>query len=289
MWVRQAIMSHEVDGSAGRLPFAGVLFDIDGVLEFRGEVCPGAVETVAAVREAGLAVGFLTNSTLKSRASCAEKLRRRGFEAHEAEVVTASYATATYLREQQVRSCWVLLDGEGRREFDGLPQDEETPECVVVGDYRQGLNWANMNRALRLLLRGARLVGMQSELLDRSGSQEETLNVGAWVRMLEQAAGVKATYIGKPEGYAFALVLKTMGLDRRQVLMVGDKISTDIRGANDFGLPSALLRTGEFDESELDGSVRPDHVLDSIRDLPAILRLPDSPVARSRARREGRR
>jgi ribonucleotide monophosphatase NagD (HAD superfamily) len=145
-------MSHEVGGGAGR-PFEGVIFDIDGVLEFRGAVYPGAVETVAALRAAGLAVRFLTNSTLKSRSSCAEKLRRRGFEAHEAEVVTASYATATYLREQQARSCWVLLDGEGRREFDGLPQDLEAPEYVVVGDYREGLNWSNMNRALRLVLR----------------------------------------------------------------------------------------------------------------------------------------
>jgi len=276
-------MSYEVDGRAGRPPFAGVIFDIDGVLEFRGEVCPGAVETVAALREGRLAVRFLTNSTLKSRASCAEKLRRRGIEAHEVEVVTASYATATYLREKRARSCWVLVDGEGRREFDGLPQDEEAPEYVVVGDYRQGLNWTNMNRALRLVLRGARLVGMQSELLDRSGAEDEQLNVGAWARMLEQAAGVEATYIGKPEAYAFDLVLRTMGLDRRQVLMVGDKVSTDIRGANDSGLPSVLLRTGEFDEAELNGNVRPDYVLDSIRDLPAFLGLPDDGV------REGRR
>lgn len=275
-------MSQAESGRVGEAPIAGVIFDIDGVLEWQGKVCPGAVETVAALRKAGLLIRFLTNSTLKSRASCAERLRRRGFEAYEPEVVTASYATATYLREQGACSCWVLVDGEGRREFDGLPQDEENPEYVVVGDYREGLNWANMNRALRLLLHGARLVGMQSELLDLSGAEEEQLNVGAWARMLEQAAGVKATYIGKPEAYAFALVLRTMGLDRRQVVMVGDKVSTDIRGANDFGIPSVLLRTGEFDEAELNGDVRPDHILDSIVDLPALLGVMGAGAPRAR-------
>lgn len=276
----------------GRLPFAGVIFDIDGVLEFQGRVFPGAVETVAAIREAGLAVRFLTNSSLKSRASGAEKLRRRGFAARAEEVVTASYATATYLREQQAQgpaSCWVLLDGQGIREFDGLPQDRENPDYVVVGDYLQGYNWANMNHALRLLLRGARLVGMQSELLDRSGSDGEQLNVGAWTSMLEQASGVKATYIGKPEAYAFALALKSTGLARHQVLMVGDKVSTDIRGANNFGLPAALLRTGEFDEAELDGTVAPDHVLDSIRELPSILGLSHSANAGDCGERESGR
>ena len=59
--------------------FKGVIFDIDGVLEFRSRVYPGAVAAVAQLRERGIAVRFLTNSTLKSRASAAEKLRRRGF------------------------------------------------------------------------------------------------------------------------------------------------------------------------------------------------------------------
>ena len=59
----------------------GVILDIDGVLEFAGRVYPGAVETLADLRARGLAVCFLTNSTLKSRASAADRLRRRGFSA----------------------------------------------------------------------------------------------------------------------------------------------------------------------------------------------------------------
>ena len=144
-----------------------------------------------------------------------------------------------------------------------------------------------MNLALRLVLRGARLVGMQSELLDRSASEDEMLNVGAWTSMLEQAAGVKATYIGKPEAYAFALALQTMDLGRRQVLMVGDKISTDIRGASSFGLPSVLLRTGEYNPTELDGSVRPDFVLDAIHQLPAVLGMAEGQMARGSAGMKG--
>jgi len=247
----------------------GVIFDIDGVLEFRGQVYPGAPEAVASLRERGVVVRFLTNSTLKSRASAAEKLQRRGFAVTEDEVITASYATARYLRALQPRSCWILLDGDGLREFDGLPQDEHDPEYVVVGDYRQRLDFEHMNKALRLLLRGAKLVGMQSELIDLSAGEAE-LNVGSWAGMLERATGVQATYIGKPSPYVFELALEGMGLEKHQVLMVGDKTSTDIRGANDFGIRSALVRTGEFGGQEADGSARPDFILDSIRDVPAL-------------------
>ena len=249
--------------------FKGVIFDIDGVLEFRGQVYPGAIDAVARLRECDIAVRFLTNSTLKSRASAAEKLRRRGFMASEDEVITASYATAQYLRALQPRSCWILLDGDGRCEFDSLPQDEHSPEYVVVGDYRSHFDYDHLNRALRFVLNGAKLVGMQSELLDLSAGEAE-LNVGSWAGMLERAAGVQAVYVGKPNPYVFQLALDSMGLAKHQVLMVGDKTSSDIRGANDFGIRSVLLRTGEFGGHESDPSARPDFVLDSIQDVPAL-------------------
>ncbi|MFN2290800.1 MAG: HAD-IIA family hydrolase [Anaerolineae bacterium] len=247
----------------------GVIFDIDGVLEFRGQVYPGAIEAVAFLRERGIAVRFLTNSTLKSRASAADKLRRRGFVVEDEEVITASYATAQYLRGLHPRSCWIMLDGEGHSEFDGLPQDEEDPEYVVVGDYRSRFDFDHMNRALRLLLGGATLVGIQSELLDLSAGEAE-LNVGSWAGMLERAAGVQAIYVGKPSPYVFQLAVESMGLEKYQVLMVGDKTSSDIRGANDFGIRSALVRTGEYEGHESDPSARPDFILDSIMDVPSL-------------------
>jgi ribonucleotide monophosphatase NagD (HAD superfamily) len=58
-----------------------------------------------------------------------------------------------------------------------------------------------------------------------------------------------------------------MLLSKRQVLIVGDRVETDIRGAQDFGIRSVLVRTGEFDPSHLDGSVKPDFSIDSIQDL----------------------
>ena len=95
----------------------GIIFDIDGVLEFQGSVYPGAVETLEKLRDRGFALRFLTNSTLKSRASCAARLRRAGYRVSDDEVITASSATAAYLRTLGPRTCWVMLDREGFDEF----------------------------------------------------------------------------------------------------------------------------------------------------------------------------
>jgi HAD superfamily hydrolase (TIGR01458 family) len=244
----------------------GVILDIDGVLEYQGQVYPGAIQVLETLRSSGIKLRFLTNSTLKSRASCAERLRRRGFAVVDEEVVTASYATAKYLRSLHPRSIWLMLEREGRDEFLEFVQDESNPEYLVVGDYRDNFNFENLNRAMRLLMNGARLIGMQNELTDGSLGDLE-LNVGSWVGMLEKASGVPAEYIGKPFPYAFELMLRSLGLEREEVLVVGDRVSTDIQGAKNTRLRSALVKTGEFRPPDLEASIQPDYVLENIREL----------------------
>ena len=250
----------------------GVIFDIDGVLEFQGLIYPGAVETVRALGERGLALRFLTNSTLKSHTSAAEKLARQGFPISPEQVITASSAAAEYLRQQKPRSIWLLQAREGVEEFKEFVVDAENPEYVVIGDARSGFSFENLNHALRLLHGGAKLVGMQPELIDHSLGALE-LNVGSWVGMLERASGKPAVHLGKPNPFVFELSLRSMGLEgeRDQVLVVGDQVQTDILGARQAGLPSALVKTGEFRPEVLEAGPRPDYELRSIEELLELL------------------
>lgn len=247
---------------------AGVIFDIDGVLEFQGEAYPGAAGVIDFLRERGIPIRILSNSTLKSRRSCAEKLNSQGFIVSQDEVITASFATARYLEALKPRACWVMLKGEGLEEFRHFHQDEDEPEYIVLGDYREDFNFHNMNKALRLLYEGAKLIVMITETSDNSMGELE-LTVGAYGKMLEDAAGIEATYIGKPSGYVFNIVLDTMpGIDRSRVLMVGDRLETDILGAKQAGLMAALVKTGEYRESALAAaSVSPDYILESVCDV----------------------
>ncbi len=249
-----------------KLPFKGIIFDIDGVLEYQGKSCPGAPETVAALRARGVRLCFLTNSTLKSRRSAAEKLQKKGFTVYPEEVITASSATAEYLRGLRPRSIYLMLDREGVEEFTSFLQDGENPEYVVVGDNRSRFDFDHLNHALRLLAKGAKLIGMQNELVDSSLGDLE-LNVGAWAGMLEKAAGISAVYLGKPNPYVFELALRILDLGKEEALMVGDRVSTDVLGAKNFGLPSALVRSGEFRPQDLNGSVQPDYICDSVVEI----------------------
>ena len=247
-----------------------IMFDIDGVLDFQGKVYPGAIDTVETLRHLGFILRFLTNSTLHSRQSRATRLLAEGFHVCAEEIITASYATARYLQQRNPRSCWVMLEGEGLDEFSAFRMDTDSPEYVVVGDNRSKFDFDHLNHALRLLLKGARLIGMNPDLIDNSTGAPE-LNVGSWVRLLEAASGVQAVCVGKPQPFVFELALADMGLNKDQVVMVGDRVHSDIRGAQAFGIRSVLVRTGEFQVGDLDAGIEPDFVLDSIADLVGLL------------------
>lgn len=244
----------------------GVMFDINGVLEFQGKVYPGAIDLLESLRRKGIIIRILTNSTLKSRRDCATKLNNMGFNINDDEVVTASYATARYLKTLNPQSCWVMLKGKGLEEFHDFNHDDRNPQYIVLGDYREGFNFENMNRALKLLLEGSRLIVMIPEKVDRSLGQVE-LTVGAYGKMLEDAAQIEAIYVGKPSRYVFDITLQTMGLQRNEVIMVGDRVTTDILGAKIAGVKSALVKAGEFRSSDLNGEIQPDYILDSVGEL----------------------
>lgn len=244
-----------------------MIFDLDGVLQFQGRVYPGAIELLDSLRQKGLPLRILSNSTLESRESCAAKLRKKGIGIYEDEVVTASFATAQYLKTLDPRSCWIMLKREGLDEFRDFRHDSENPEYIVLGDFREDFNFQNLNKALRLLSTGAKLIVMIPEIIDNSMGELE-LTVGAYGKMLEEAASIKATYIGKPNRYVFEIALNTMEItERNKILMVGDKISTDISGARNVGLKTALVKTGEFREGDLESPITPDYVFDSVREV----------------------
>ena len=243
----------------------GIIFDIDGTLEFKDRLYPGVAEVIKKLRETGFVLRFLTNSTMHSRMSRAVRLVKSGLFVSPKEIITASYATACYLRLLNPRSCWVMLEGEGLEEFPELSQDPLNPEYIVIGDNRSKFDFDTMNHALRLLLRGAKIIGMNPDLVDNSSGEPE-LNVGSWVKILEVAAGVEAVYIGKPFPWIFELTLEGMGLNQEQVLMIGDRVQTDIRGAKEFGIRAALVKTGEYNPRDLDDA-KPDFIMDSMEDL----------------------
>jgi HAD superfamily hydrolase (TIGR01458 family) len=253
------------------LEVRGLLLDIDGTLRAENEAIVGAGDVVWQLRSTGLPLRFLTNTSRSARARVVDVLSSNGIGADLDEVYTASVAASMWLRDQGVRRAAVCVPTQALVDFPGELIDEEHPEIVLVGDLGNEWTFTRLNQVFRWLLSGAELVAIHRNRYWRT-EHGLTLDAGPFVAALEYATGQVAKTIGKPNPEFFETAARSMGLETSDVVMVGDDLSTDVAGAHAAGARAVLVRTGKFREEDLAVSrTPPDYVIDSIRDLPALL------------------
>lgn len=257
----------------------GLLLDIDGVLTVSWRPIEGAPETLARLRGEGIPFRLVTNTTSRSRASLAATLREAGFDVAGDDLVTAPAATAAHLRSNHPGArCLLLAKGDVAEDLEGVELVEEAPEVVVVAGTDAGpgpeevFTYENLNRAFRALMEGAALVAMHRNLSWRT-DEGLALDSGAFTLGLEAAAAVTAEVVGKPAPDFFRQAVALLGVPAERAAMVGDDVVSDVLAAQAVGLTGVLVRTGKFREEDLARAEgRPDHVVDSVADLPALLR-----------------
>lgn len=243
------------------------LIDLDGTLYFKGEPCPGAIETVNYLRQEKYQLRFLTNTTAKTPKMFHEQMQALGFDIYEDEIFNATYACLQYLRSQSKSRCHFMVDDAVKAFFKEIPVDDDAPDFVVVGDYGAGFDFHALNHAFRLLMNGAELIALQKGLYWFS-SEGMFLDCGAFVTLLEAAAGKTAKVMGKPSETFFKLALDSLQLSPSEVIVVGDDITSDIVGAQTMEMQSILVKTGKFKSDQLEAPVaEPTWVLKDVSEL----------------------
>ncbi len=248
-------------------PPKAFLIDLDGTLYFKGETYPGAIETVNYLRQEKYQLRFLTNTTAKTPKMLHVQMQALGFDIYEDEIFNATYACLQYLRSQPKNRCHFMVDDAVKAFFKEIPVDNEAPDFVVVGDYGEGFDFHALNHAFRLLMNGAELIALQKNLYWFS-AEGMLLDCGAFVTLLEAAAGKTAKVMGKPSETFFKIALESLQCSPSEAIVVGDDITSDIRGAENTKMRSVLVRTGKFKPDQLENPVaKPTWVLDSISEL----------------------
>ena len=243
------------------------LIDLDGTLYFKGKPCPGAIETVNYLRQEKYRLRFLTNTTAKTPKMLHAQMQALGFDICENEIFNATYACLLYLRSQAEISCHFMVDDTVKAFFKEIPTDDDAPDFVVVGDYGEGFDFHALNHAFRLLMNGAELIALQKGLYWFS-PEGMFLDCGAFVTLLESAAGKTAKVMGKPSEMFFKLALDSLQLSPSEVIVVGDDITSDIVGAQTMEMQSILVKTGKFKSDQLEAPVaEPTWVLADVSEL----------------------
>lgn len=218
------------------------------------------------LRARGVPFRLLSNTTTRSRRALAAGLAALGLPVAEADLLTATTATAAHLRAVGGTSLFIVSP-EAREDLADLPEDEAHPAHVVVGDTDAAFSRPAMDRAFRALRGGADLVAMARNRWYPTPAGP-AVDIGAAVAALEYAAGVRATVIGKPSAPFFLAGASAVGLPPAEVAMVGDDPEADVVGALDAGLGAVWVGEPSAWPGEL--ARQPDAVIASAAQLPSL-------------------
>lgn len=247
-----------------------LLLDLDGVIVVAGRPVDGTADAIGALERSGFPYRIVTNTSAVSRETLAMWSERLGAPIPASRFESALSASAAWTaRTFAGEPLYVLASEDARREFAGqvLLSHEEaarpdaTAAAVIIGDSPEEATFDNLNRAFRLVRRGARLVGMHRNpwWLTADGP---TLDSGAFVAGLEFAAETRATVVGKPSAMFFSMAVadlrREVGRDlaRREITMVGDDVRTDIRAAQRVGLRGVFVRSGKHGMTDVESAAR---------------------------------
>jgi glycerol-1-phosphatase len=245
------------------------LFDLDGVL-YRGDrPIPGAADVVTRLREAGKRIAFVTNNSSRTPASVAAHLASVGVAAAPEEIETSALTTAAALAERSIRSASVVGEEGLRSALEGVgimaAPAGTVPQAVVVG-WDRSITYQTLTVASIAIQRGAAFFASNDDPSYPAPDGVTWPGAGAIVAAIAVASGVPPEVLGKPNPPIFRAALERAGGGRP--LVIGDRIETDIAGADRVGWDSVLVLTGIATRGDLDASgLEATYVLDDLARL----------------------
>ncbi|WP_432849206.1 HAD-IIA family hydrolase [Amycolatopsis sp. CA-161197] len=232
--------------------YRGLICDLDGVVYRGADAVPRAVETLNRVTADGVPVVFATNNASRPPEDVGNHLRGLGIAPRGWSVVNSSQAAAAHLARQLAPGTRVCAVG-GPGVAQALAEAGLTPirvadlsggpvEAVVQG-LGSDVTWTELAEVGHLVGTGVTWVATNVDLTLPTPYGEAPGN-GALVALVQTAVDAAPHVVGKPQAALFDLSRARLGTDRPDTLVCGDRLETDIEGANAAGLDSLFVLTG---------------------------------------------
>lgn len=226
---------------------------MDGVTNLGDTPIAGAAETITSLQKSGRHVYFMTNNSSRSRTHYTAKLKNFGIDTPIESIYTSAFATAHYLAKLAPGSTVFVVGEHGLAEelsaaglvpvVDASTVPYTQIDYVVVG-IDHGFTYSKLQFAHAALTRGhAQLIATNRDATYPT-EDGEIPGGGSIVAAVVTASGREPVTIGKPERYAFDMILEASGATPATCVMVGDRLDTDIAAGNRLNLTTVLVLTG---------------------------------------------
>lgn len=251
------------------LDYEHFCFDLDGTVYVGGDLVEGAVEKINYLVSLKKKISFISNNSSKNKSEYVRKLTGIGIGCSESNITLSTDSVIKFLKENDVKKVYVLGTIALERALldEGFELSEEHAEYVVVG-YDTELTYKKLVIASSLINRSIDYVATHCDMFCPS-ENGPIPDAGALIELLVCTTGVRPVKIfGKPLASMIIDVCNLKGITLEDTVMIGDRLYTDIKLAENANISSVLVLSGETSRDQVEYSeIRPTYILNSIADI----------------------
>jgi len=249
------------------------IFDMDGTIYLGEHFIDGAVKLLKHIEKIEKNFVFLTNNSSKNSGVYCEKLKKMGFEVEEDKIFTSGEATRIYINKFKPGAKIYLLGNEyletefEKNGFTLVKDRDSDPDYVVLG-FDTTLTYEKIWIACDYIKDGVEFLATHPDYVCPLPMGKSMPDTGAMIKMFEAATGVSPKIIGKPNKLIIESILNKYKLKPEDVVMVGDRLYTDMKLGENAGIDSILVLTGEATEEDVKASkILPTYIFESVETI----------------------
>lgn len=248
---------------------------MDGTIYTENTLISGALSFFHLLQKRGVGYTFMTNNSSKGKIAYVRKLHRLGISCTEDNIVSSVNATVVYLNSRKPGAKIYLVGTKSLEEelvsegFTIVPVSYRMPDIdfVLVG-FDTELNYEKIVGACWYISRGYDYIATNCDARCPVLDNKFIPDCGAINLMLEVATERKPLYLGKPDSFLVDYVMQKWDLRPEEIVVVGDRLYTDIAVGVNAGVDSICVLTGETTKEDIrNAEYVPTFVFDSIKEL----------------------
>lgn len=249
------------------------LLDMDGTIYLGDKLIHGAKEFLRIIKSQGKRYIFLTNNSSKNKKVYVEKLKKLGINAREEEVFTSGEATTMYLKKQkQGAKIYLLgtkaLEEEFEREGFIIEKERHKDIDYLVLGFDTSLTYEKIWGACEYISEGVEYIATHPDINCPLANDKFMPDAGAIAALIEASTGKTPKVIGKPNKEIIDSIISKYNLKKEDMIMIGDRLYTDIKMGENTGIDSILVYSGETKKEDYKYSkIRADYTFDSVREI----------------------
>ncbi len=245
------------------------ILDMDGTVYLGEHLFPETLPFLDRVTSSGKRYLFFTNNASRSPETYVTRLNNMGIPATRAEILTSGDVTIHFLKTHRAgKSVYIVGTEDLIQSFqaEDIPLNDVDPDIVLVS-FDTTLTYEKLEKACRFIREGAEFLSTHPDFNCpvEGGFIPDS---GSICALVTASTGKEPRYFGKPYPETLEMLMETTGCAKEDMVVVGDRLYTEIAMGVNNGVDAVLVLSGETSMADVEASdIKPDYIVDTIGDL----------------------